>query len=51
MNAFKNLFGALLVAIVAASAALPAMAGPVSIVGFGDAMWESSSSRFISFRQ
>jgi len=38
MKAFKNLFRVLLVAIVAASAATPAMADPVSIVGFGDSL-------------
>jgi acyl-CoA thioesterase-1 len=38
MAAFKNLFGTLLVVIVAALAAVPAMAGPVSIVGFGDSL-------------
>jgi acyl-CoA thioesterase-1 len=38
MDAFKNLFGALLVAIMAMPAALPAMADPVSIVGFGDSL-------------
>ena len=38
MTAFKNLFGALLVAIMASLAAIPAMADGVSIVGFGDSL-------------
>jgi acyl-CoA thioesterase-1 len=38
MKAFKNLFGILLVAIVAALPAIPAAADPVSIVGFGDSL-------------
>jgi acyl-CoA thioesterase-1 len=38
MNAFKNLFGALLVAIMATPAAFPATADPVAIVGFGDSL-------------
>jgi len=38
MAAFKILFRALLVAIMAALAAAPAMADPVSIVGMGDSL-------------
>jgi acyl-CoA thioesterase-1 len=38
MTSFKNLFRALLVAIVAALVALPSAAEPVGIVGFGDSL-------------
>jgi acyl-CoA thioesterase-1 len=38
MTAFKNLFGTLLVVIMAWLAAAPAMADPVGIVGFGDSL-------------
>jgi acyl-CoA thioesterase-1 len=38
MTAFKILFGALLVAIMAMLAAVPAVADPVSIVGMGDSL-------------
>ncbi|MGN6466997.1 MAG: arylesterase [Rhizobiaceae bacterium] len=38
MTAFKSLFAALLVAIVASTAIVPAMADPVGIVGFGDSL-------------
>jgi acyl-CoA thioesterase-1 len=38
MKAFKNLFGILLVVIVAALPAMPAAADPVGIVGVGDSL-------------
>lgn len=38
MTAFKNLFGTLLVAIMASLATAPVLADPLAVVGFGDSL-------------